>query len=135
MLLLVRFTLWAAAAATALLVDVVTKAAPHQLVVNHYSHTSWLVLSVVGVSLYALGLWHSNTLAVGAGLMFGGLCGNGGQLLLYGYASDWIPVGGWLTNAADIAGALGLVCCFAGCLLSPRRRGPEPAECHKSQPN
>jgi hypothetical protein len=44
--------------------------------------------------------------------MFGGLLGNGGQVVLFGYASDWLPIGGWLTNAADIAGAVGLLCCL-----------------------
>jgi len=91
----------------------VTKATPHATVVNNYSHTPSFVFALVGLFLCALGLWHSRLLALGAGLMFGGLCGNGGQLLLYGYASDWIPIGGWLTNVADISGAVGLVCCFA----------------------
>lgn len=113
-----RFLLWSTAAAACFLLDAVTKAAPHANTVNNYSHTPGLMLLVVGLFLCGLGLWHSRTLAVGAGLMFGGLLGNGLQLVLYGYASDWIPVGGWLTNVADISGALGLVCCFTGYVVS-----------------
>jgi hypothetical protein len=99
-------------------VDVGSKAAPHSIVVNNYSHTPAVVFVLVGLFLCALGLWHSRLLAFGAGLMFGGLCGNGGQLLVFGYASDWIPVGGWLTNVADISGALGLLLCTAGYVAS-----------------
>ncbi len=118
MRLLIRLVLWLTSGAVALSADVATKAAPHETVVNHPSDTPLVVLVLVGLCLYALGLWHSNTLAIGAGLMFGGLCGNGGQLVLYGYASDWIPIGQWLTNVADIAGAVGLMLSIAGCLLS-----------------
>ena len=57
--------------------------------------------------------------------MLGGLLGNGGQLVVFGYASDWIPVGGWLTNVADISGAVGLICCLTGYALSVLRR-PAP---------
>jgi len=113
-----RFSLWFAAGAASFLADTVTKAVPHATVVNNYSHTPSFVFLLVGLFLCALGLWQSRLLALGAGLMFGGLCGNGGQLLLFGYASDWIPVGGWLTNVADISGALGLVFCFAGYISS-----------------
>jgi hypothetical protein len=116
MRLLIRFYLWIMAAVISLGTDIVTKAAPHALVIDHYSRTPAAVLVVVSIFLCGLGLLHSNRLAIGAGLMFGGLCGNGGQLLLYGYASDWLPVGGWLTNVADISGAVGLLCCFTGYL-------------------
>lgn len=112
----IRLALWLGSGVTALATDVVTKAEPHPLVIYHYAHTPVAVLVAVSVFLLAVGLWYSNLLAIGSGLMFGGLCGNGGQLLLYGYASDWIPVGGWLTNVADICGALGLLFCFAGYL-------------------
>jgi hypothetical protein len=120
-----RFLLWSAAAATSFLVDVATKAVPHTEVVNNHSHTPGLMLLLVAIFLCALGLWHSRTLAVGAGFMLGGLLGNGGQLVLFGYASDWIPVGGWLTNVADISGAVGLICCLIGYALSVLRR-PRP---------
>lgn len=109
-----------AAAGLTLALDLTTKAEPHPLVVDHYSHTPALALILVSVFLCALGIWHSNMLAVGAGLMFGGLCGNGGELLVRGYATDWIPVGGWVTNVADIAGLLGLLWCFAGYVLQLR---------------
>src|SRR5437764_10988403 len=113
-----RFGLWSMTAAVSVLADVATKADRHHLVVRNYSHTPVIVFVRVGLFLFALGLWHSNLLAIGAGFMFGGLCGNGGQLLVLGYASDWIPVGGWLTNVADIAGAVGLLCCFTGYLVT-----------------
>jgi hypothetical protein len=116
-----RFSLWLFAGVVSLLVDVATKAAPHSTVVNNYSHTPSVVFLLVGLFLCGLGLWHSRVLALGAGLMFGGLCGNGGQLLMFGYASDWIPVGGWLTNVADISGALGLIFCFTGYITSVLR--------------
>lgn len=118
MRLATRFTLWLVAGVASLLADVITKAAPHALVVNNHAHTHPVIFFVVGSFLGALGLWHSRLLAVGAGLMFGGLCGNGGQLILHGYATDWIPIGGWLTNIADISGAAGLICCFTGYAIS-----------------
>ncbi len=108
-----RLVLWTSSAALSLGIDVVTKSAPHSMVVDHYSHTPGIILLGLGVFLFLLGIWRSRVVAIGSGLMFGGLCGNGGQIILYGYASDWLPVGGWLTNAADISGALGLLCCFA----------------------
>jgi hypothetical protein len=119
-----RFALWTSSGLTALSLDIITKAAPHATVVHNQAHTPLLVFVFVGCFLCMLGLWHSRLLAVGAGLMFGGLCGNAGQLLLHGYATDWIPVGGWLTNVADISGALGLVFCFAGYALAAMRRAP-----------
>jgi lipoprotein signal peptidase len=117
-----RFLLWSAAAAASFFVDAATKAVPHAEVVNNHSHTPELMLLLVGLFLCVLGLWHSRTLAVGAGFMFGGLLGNGGQLIVFGYASDWIPVGGWLTNVADISGAIGLLCCIVGYVRSAVRR-------------
>jgi hypothetical protein len=113
-----RFGLWLTAALFALGTDVVTKAEPHPTVAHNYSHTPAALLFALAACLCILGVGHSKTLAVGAGLMFGGLCGNGGQLLAYGYASDWLPIGGWLTNAADIFGFLGITCCGIGYLYS-----------------
>lgn len=128
MRIITRFCLWSLAALSSLGADIVTKAAPHALVENNYSHTPVLVFALVGVFLCILGLWHSNLLAVGAGLMFGGLCGNAGQLLLYGYASDWIPVGGWLTNLADVSGGVGLLCCFVGYARGAMQQHPRTNE-------
>lgn len=123
MQLLSRFLLWFGIGATALLADVVTKAAPHRVVVDNPGHTPTVVLILVGMFLCGLALWHSTRLlAVGTGLMFGGLCGNGGQALIEGHASDWLPIGGVVTNVADICGALGLLCCFIGYVLERRRR-------------
>jgi hypothetical protein len=120
--LFTRFALWMSTGLAALIADVATKSAPHATVVHNQAHTPPLLFALVGCFLWVLGIWHSRLLAIGAGLMFGGLCGNGGQLLLTGYATDWIPIGGWLTNVADISGALGLVCCFAGYALSAFKR-------------
>lgn len=111
--------LWVSCAGLSFGVDAVTKALPHAVVVNHYAHTPALLLAGLAIFLLLLGLGKSPLVAVGSGFMFGGLCGNGGQVLLFGYASDWIPVGAWLTNVADIAGAAGLLCCFAGYLRIP----------------
>lgn len=120
--LVIRFCLWTLTSLVALAADIATKSAPHATVVHNQAHTPPLVFVLVGCFLWILGLWHSRLLAIGAGLMFGGLCGNAGQLLLSGYATDWIPIGGWLTNVADIAGATGLLCCFAGYALSAFQR-------------
>jgi hypothetical protein len=113
-----RFGLWLVAAVVALGTDVITKAQPHTTVAHNYSHTPAILLITLAACLCVLGIGHSRMLAVGAGLMFGGLCGNGGQLLAFGYASDWLPIGGWLTNAADIFGFLGITCCGIGYLYS-----------------
>lgn len=118
----IRFALWASTGLAAFVADIATKSAPHTTVVHNQAHTPPLIFILVGCFLWILGLWHSRLLAIGAGLMFGGLLGNGGQLLLHGYATDWIPIGGWLTNVADISGALGLICCFAGYAISAFRR-------------
>jgi lipoprotein signal peptidase len=123
--MIARFLLWVSAGAVALSADLVTKAAPHDVYAYNYAHTPLLVFLLVGFFLCVLGVWHSRLLSVGAGLMFGGLCGNAGQLLLMGYATDWIPVHGWLTNVADIAGAVGLVCCFFGYVVSAVQRSPQ----------
>lgn len=112
---LTRFTLWSSTALMVLAVDIATKIAPHGVVVYNYSHaTPASVYLIVGLFLGALALAHSNVIAIGSGLMLGGLCGNAGQLLLVGYATDWIPLGGWFTNVADLSGAAGLLCCAAG---------------------
>lgn len=124
----IRFALLVSTGLAALVVDIATKSAPHTTVVHNQAHTPPLIFILVGCFLWFLGLWHSRLLAIGAGLMFGGLCGNGGQLLLSGYATDWIPVGGWLTNIADISGAMGLMCCFAGYAISAFRRHSMPVE-------
>ena len=120
-----RYVLWAAAGLISLGADVVTKATPHALVINNYAHTPILLIILAGAFLCLLARASSLLVAMGAGLMFGALCGNAGQLLLFGYASDWLPVGGWLTNVADIAGAVGFICCCAGFARSAiQRRNP-----------
>ena len=109
-----RLILWLAAGLLVFLVDLGTKAAPHDRVAHNAAHTPAIVFLGVAAFLFAVALWHSNLIAVGAGLMFGALCGNAGELLVLGYATDWIPLGGWLTNVADLAGAAGFICCVAG---------------------
>ena|SRR5947209_15817331 len=120
-----RIGLWLSCALLVVTADVITKAVPHGVVATNHARTPLIIYAIVGCFLFALGLWRSLLLTAGAGLMFGALCGNAGQLILDGYATDWIPIGGWLTNVADIAGAIGLVCCFAGYARSmspsPRR--------------
>src|SRR5581483_1591282 len=115
-----RFAVWVAAAAASLTADIATKALPHDLILQNARPTPWPLLVVAGVALLVLGLWDSPILAVGAGLMFGGLCGNGGQLLIYGAVSDWLRFGDWVTNIADLSGFTGLIICLAGFIL---RRG------------
>jgi lipoprotein signal peptidase len=128
MRVLSRFLLWIAFGTGSLLADVVTKAAPHRVVVENPGHAPVVILVLVAAFLCGLALWHSTRLlAIGTGLMFGGLCGNAGQALIEGHASDWLPVGGLFTNVADISGALGLLCCFAGYILERRQR-LRPAE-------
>ena len=76
--------------------------------------------------LFSLIAWKSPLTVAGAGLMFGALGANAGQLLLQGYATDWIPVAGWLTNLADIAGGVGLLLCLAGYTLTAAERPVSP---------
>lgn len=109
-----RLAIWSSCAALVLAADLITKAVPHRQMAANYAHTPLLVFAVVGLFLLSFVAWHSTALVVGAGLMFGALAGNAGQLIVAGYATDWIPIGGWLTNVADIAGAIGLMICFAG---------------------
>lgn len=123
---IVRSILWLTCAGVSFGTDAVTKAVPHEVVVNHYAQTPAGILVLLAVFLAVLGVWRSRLVAIGSGLMFGGLCGNGGQVLLFGYASDWIPIGNWLTNVADIAGAVGLLCCFADYVGVTRHRSPSP---------
>lgn len=109
-----RFVLWLCAALGALMLDVLTKLLPHPVTINHYADAPIQVAIVLGACLLGVGLRYSGTVAFGSGLMFGGLWGNAGQILLDGYATDWIPVGEWRTNVADIVAAVGLLCCCMG---------------------
>jgi hypothetical protein len=118
-----RFGLWATCAALVVAVDFVTKAAPHRVVASNYSHAPAMLYLAIGAFLLALGVGHSPLVSVGAGLMFGALCGNIGELMIAGFATDWIEIGGWFTNLADIAGALGLGVCIVGFVL-PLTRSP-----------
>ena len=123
-----RFCIWVSSASLVIALDVITKASPHAVVAGNRSHALLLVYLLVGVFLLALTAVRSSLLAFGVGLMFGALCGNAGELLFLGAATDWIPIGGWLTNVADIAGGIGLLCSLAGYgrLLSRRLTLPEP---------
>lgn len=119
--LLLRFSLWSAAAAVSAAVDLATKDSPHPLVLHHYGHASLLDLLPIGLFLFVSVLYGSHVFALGAGLMFGGLLGNGGELLQHGYATDWIVVGRRVTNIADICLILGLLFAWADLLLRLRR--------------
>ncbi|MGI8827301.1 MAG: hypothetical protein ACR2JC_16990 [Chloroflexota bacterium] len=117
----IRLALWLATAAAVFAADSLSKNAPHSIVAYNHAHTPGYVLVLVGVLLLGLGLTYSRILAVGAGMMFGSLCGNGMELVRYGYATDWLRIGHYLTNVADLCGAAGLLCCVAGYAL-PRKR-------------
>ncbi len=116
-----RLLLWFSMGTVVFLADAVTKAAPHSEVVYNYSHTPLFVFAGAGLFLCVLAVWQSGLIVAGAGLMFGGLCGNAGQLVVVGYATDWIPIAGWLTNVADIAGAAGFLCCCLGSAIRAAR--------------
>lgn len=127
-----RLSLWSAVAIAVVTADVMTKAIPHADAAYNYTRTPVPVFVAVGLFLCLVMLRHSPVVALGSGLMFGGLLGNAGQLLIFGYATDWIPLGGFLTNVADLCGGAGLVCCCAGYGVSAfsRRRsvaGRDPA--------
>src|SRR5436309_5805360 len=93
-----RLTLWILAATVAFITDVVTKALPHERVVNHYAQVPLVPLLLVGLGLLVIGARYSPAVAIGSGLMFGGLCGNAGESLIHGYATDGMPVAAWRTN-------------------------------------
>jgi hypothetical protein len=116
-----RLGLWASCAALVVALDVITKATPHAVTATNHARTSTPTYVLVGCFLLSLTAWKSPLIVAGAGLMFGALTANAGQVLLQGYATDWIPVAGWLTNLADIAGAIGLILCLAGYLLGGRQ--------------
>lgn len=119
---LLRFAILVVTAAAVLAADVWTKEADHAAVLLHYRHITPFEFVAVGLFLFALALYRSNLLALAAGLLFGALCGNGGELLLHGYATDWIRVGRWLTNVADLAVVVGLLCICTDVVLLWCRR-------------
>lgn len=120
--IILRLFLWAASAGGALAIDVWSKAASHPIVLHHFKHVEAIDLIPTGLFLLCLGVYRSKLVALGAGLMFGGLLGNGIELLRYGYATDWIVVWQYVTNIADIAAVLGLLCLWANVLLLWRRK-------------
>jgi len=113
-----RIAIWASTAFIVLTLDILTKEATHDVVLFHYRHITPIEFAAVAIFLLALAVYRSNVLALAAGLLFGALCGNGGELLLHGYATDWIRVGRWLTNVADIAVVAGLLCIYADILAT-----------------
>lgn len=116
-----RFALWLLTAGGATMVDLVTKNAAHPLVLRHYSHATALDLIPMGLFLLCFAVSGSYLSAFGGGLMFGGLFGNGGELLQHGYATDWILVGPYVTNIADILLVFGLVCINTDLLIRRKR--------------
>lgn len=111
-----RAALFLSLAAGSFVLDGATKLTPHGTEAANYSAFPLWLLVTVALCLFALAISHSTLVAAGTGLMLGGLAGNGIQLAVEGYATDWIQVGGWLTNIADISGAVGLLCCCVGYL-------------------
>ncbi len=109
-----RLLLWISTGTATFAADTITKALPHAPVVHNYSAPPAIVFALVGLFLCMLAAWQSAVVVAGAGLMFGGLCGNAVQLVVTGYATDWIPLAGWLTNVADLAGAAGFLLCCTG---------------------
>jgi hypothetical protein len=107
---------------------VVTKSTAHALVLHHYRRLTIIEFIAIGIFLAFLGIYRSNLLALSAGLFLGTLLGNGGELIVHGYATDWIQFrlseNGrlWLTNLADISAALGLICLFVDFSLAWKNR-------------
>jgi lipoprotein signal peptidase len=112
-------TLLCAAGAT-VIVDAVTKWMPHPVTVENRSSLPVWAIVAIALCLVGLGVTRSRLVAAGSGLLLGGLLGNDGQVLLQGYATDWISVGSWFTNIADVAGGAGFLCCCIGYLLPVR---------------
>lgn len=117
-----RLAIWLTAAGVSWSVDLITKSQPHPIVLHHYRHSTALDLIPLGLFLFCFALSSTPLFALGTGLMFGGLLGNGGELLRHGYATDWILVGHYVTNIADISLVAGLICLYADLVLLRRRR-------------
>jgi hypothetical protein len=133
---LTRLAICLATGLAVLTADIVTKAASHPLILHHYRRLTVVEFAAIGFFLVFLGLYRSNLLALGAGFFLGTLLGNGGELLLHGYATDWIELDIglenriWLTNVADISAALGMVCLmsdFAFAWQHRREKRAQPA--------
>lgn len=124
-----RATIFLATAGLATGIDLWTKMQPHPIVYHHYNHISLTKFVAVGLCLLAFALYRSSLLALACGLYFGALCGNDGELLAHGYATDWILVDlrpftaiALVTNVADICVVLGLTCLLGQLALVARRR-------------
>ncbi len=117
-----RLTLWTSAAALVYTLDIGTKMSAYSDAIRNYTPTPAPALALAAAFLALLVAVRSSVIAVGAGIMFGALCANGGQLIVQGYVSDWLHVGPLVTNVADLAGACGLLLCLLGYAKS--LRGP-----------
>ena len=124
-----RAAIFVVTAVVATGIDLWTKTQPHPIVYHHYNHISLTRFVAVGLCLLAFALYRSPLLALAYGLYFGALCGNDGQLLAQGYATDWILVDlrpftgiAMVTNIADICVLLGLTCLLGQLALTVRRR-------------
>ncbi|GAC1329623.1 MAG: hypothetical protein NVS2B16_11570 [Chloroflexota bacterium] len=110
-------------------VDLWTKQLPHAIILHHYNAAAPTKLVALGLCLFVFALHRTPISALAAGLYFGALCGNGGELLVHGYATDWILVDprpfttyALVTNVADICVALGLSSLVVEFMLMVRRR-------------
>lgn len=130
MVALLRLGLWLGMSSIVLLADTVTKALPHAIVVYNMKQTPLAIVVITALALLLAALRGPTLATLGTGLMFGALCGNSGQILVAGHATDWIPLGTWFTNLADVAGTIGLLCClwaYGRLLFRPRAR-PQVSE-------
>jgi hypothetical protein len=117
-----------------LVVDAATKASSHPLILHHYRRLTVVEFISIGLFLLFLALYRSSLLALGAGFFLGTLFGNGGELLLHGYATDWIQLDlgldnrVWLTNLADVSAAAGMVCLVGDFGVAWRHRRDKRAQ-------
>jgi Signal peptidase (SPase) II len=115
-------------------VDAMTKASSHPLILHHYRQLTVIEFVAIGLFLVFLSLYRSALLALASGFFLGTLLGNGGELLVHGYATDWIELDLgldnhiWLTNLADISAAVGMLCLMADFALAWRYRKSRHAE-------
>lgn len=124
-----RVLIFALTALLAVGLDLWTKAQPHDVVLHHYSAAAPAKLVALGLCLLAFAVYRTSISSVAAGLYFGALCGNGGELVAHGYATDWIVVDvrpftqyALVTNIADLCVALGLATLAIDFYLTARRR-------------
>ena len=85
-----RVAVWVVAAAGAAGIDLWTKFQPHPVIYHHYNHISSTTFVALALCLFAFAMYRSRLTALACGLYCGALVGNDGELLVHGYATDWI---------------------------------------------